>query len=162
MLDVDCSEPTAFPAARVFERSLSIPRLSASYLGRCKGSTAIPFPGVIYTRTPTRIVSLPIFGLHLIPSVCRRSLVSFAPTRALTYTHNTTLYPTQPEMAHSTTGSEVFRFSPIQTSDHAGNLWIVAILTAAYSCMAAVVRNTIKRGSFGVDDFVFNLAMACV
>lgn len=65
----------------------------------------------------------------------------------------------QAKMANSITGPGEFRFSPIQATDHAGDLWIVAILTATYSCMVAVVRNMIKRGTSGVDDLVFNLAL---
>ena len=44
------------------------------------------------------------------------------------------------------------RFSPITTDDHAGMLWITAILSLIYSSIALVVRAHVKWNLYGVDD----------
>ena len=44
------------------------------------------------------------------------------------------------------------RFSPITTDDHAGLLWITAILCLIYSFIAFMVRGHVKWKLYGVDD----------
>lgn len=44
------------------------------------------------------------------------------------------------------------RFSPITTGDHAGLLWITAILCLIYSFIALMVRGHVKWNLYGVDD----------
>ncbi|OCK94407.1 uncharacterized protein K441DRAFT_660281 [Cenococcum geophilum 1.58] len=44
------------------------------------------------------------------------------------------------------------RFSPITTYDHAGLLWITAILCLIYSFIAFMVRGHVKWNLYGVDD----------
>lgn len=55
--------------------------------------------------------------------------------------------------------NSAFRFSPISDNDHAGNLWILAILATAYSLLAALIRLRIKWGVLGADDVLFGIAM---
>ncbi|KAG7411029.1 hypothetical protein Forpe1208_v009703 [Fusarium oxysporum f. sp. rapae] len=52
-----------------------------------------------------------------------------------------------------------YRFSPVTFNDHAGQLWIVTILSLIYSTLAALARLYIKYHKFGFDDFFFALAM---
>jgi hypothetical protein len=49
-------------------------------------------------------------------------------------------------------------FSPIEYNDHAGYLWIVTILGMIYSSFSALARAGIKRGIYGVDDYLIGLA----
>ncbi|OCL11754.1 hypothetical protein AOQ84DRAFT_386610 [Glonium stellatum] len=44
------------------------------------------------------------------------------------------------------------RFSPITTDDHAGLLWITAILCLIYSLISFTVRGHVKWNLYGVDD----------
>lgn len=50
------------------------------------------------------------------------------------------------------------RFSPITFNDHAGQLWIVTILSLIYSTLVALVRAYIKYQMFGFDDILFAFA----
>ncbi|EXA31248.1 hypothetical protein FOVG_17426 [Fusarium oxysporum f. sp. pisi HDV247] len=52
-----------------------------------------------------------------------------------------------------------YRFSPVTFNDHAGQLWIVTILSLIYSTLVALARIYIKYGKFGFDDIFFALAM---
>ena len=49
-------------------------------------------------------------------------------------------------------------FSPVTFSDHAGQLWIVTILSLIYSGLVALARAYIKYRMFGFDDVLFALA----
>lgn len=51
-----------------------------------------------------------------------------------------------------------FRFSPIDSNDYAGYLWIVTILGLVYATFAALVRIRIKWGVSGVDDYLLWVA----
>jgi hypothetical protein len=46
------------------------------------------------------------------------------------------------------------RFSPISQDDHAGYLWIAALLAGIYSVLAIFLRTYIKRDCFGIDDWI--------
>ncbi|KAF4945291.1 hypothetical protein FSARC_14455 [Fusarium sarcochroum] len=50
------------------------------------------------------------------------------------------------------------RFSPVTSSDHAGQLWIVTILSLIYTGLVALARAYIKYKMFGFDDILFALA----
>lgn len=50
------------------------------------------------------------------------------------------------------------RFSPVAFNDHAGQLWIVTILSLIYSVLVAMARAYIKYQMFGFDDILFALA----
>ncbi|RYC79097.1 hypothetical protein BFJ63_vAg18026 [Fusarium oxysporum f. sp. narcissi] len=50
------------------------------------------------------------------------------------------------------------RFSPVTFNDHAGQLWIVTILSLIYSGLVAFARAYIKYKMFGFDDILFALA----
>ncbi|KAH7202879.1 uncharacterized protein BKA55DRAFT_292849 [Fusarium redolens] len=52
-----------------------------------------------------------------------------------------------------------YRFSPVTFNDHAGQLWIVTILSLIYSTLVALARLYIKYHKFGFDDIFFALAM---
>ncbi|KAH6953882.1 hypothetical protein BKA56DRAFT_648481 [Ilyonectria sp. MPI-CAGE-AT-0026] len=51
------------------------------------------------------------------------------------------------------------RFSPVVFNDHAGQLWIVTILSLIYSALVATARAYIKYQMFGFDDILIALAM---
>lgn len=51
------------------------------------------------------------------------------------------------------------RFSPVAFNDHAGQLWIVTILSLIYSALVAAARAYIKYQMFGFDDVLIGLAM---
>ncbi|KAH6876836.1 hypothetical protein B0T10DRAFT_584820 [Thelonectria olida] len=51
------------------------------------------------------------------------------------------------------------RFSPVAFNDHAGQLWIVTILSLIYSSLVAMARAYIKYQMFGFDDILIALAM---
>ncbi|KAH7109401.1 hypothetical protein B0J13DRAFT_632370 [Dactylonectria estremocensis] len=51
------------------------------------------------------------------------------------------------------------RFSPVAFNDHAGQLWIVTILSLIYSALVATARAYIKYRMFGFDDILIALAM---
>ena len=53
------------------------------------------------------------------------------------------------------------RFSPITTDDHAGLLWITAILCLIYSFIAFMVRGHVKWNLYGVDDAFLAAATVC-
>ncbi|KAJ6779969.1 hypothetical protein PWT90_03347 [Aphanocladium album] len=44
------------------------------------------------------------------------------------------------------------RFSPVTSSDHAGQLWIVTILALLYSSLVSTARGYVKYKMFGIDD----------
>lgn len=50
------------------------------------------------------------------------------------------------------------RFSPVSFNDHAGDLWIVAILSLTYSVMVVLARAYIKYKMFGFDDIMIAAA----
>jgi hypothetical protein len=52
-----------------------------------------------------------------------------------------------------------YRFSPVTFNDHAGQLWIVTVLSLIYSMLVALARLYIKYHKFGFDDSFFALAM---
>lgn len=51
------------------------------------------------------------------------------------------------------------RFSPVAFNDHAGQLWIVTILSLIYTALVAAARAYIKYQMFGFDDVLIALAM---
>ncbi|WZH49465.1 uncharacterized protein QYS62_010666 [Fusarium acuminatum] len=53
------------------------------------------------------------------------------------------------------------RFSLVTTSDHAGQLWIVTILSLIYTGLVALARAYIKYQMYGFDDILFALATIC-
>ncbi|OAA61560.1 hypothetical protein ISF_05639 [Cordyceps fumosorosea ARSEF 2679] len=46
------------------------------------------------------------------------------------------------------------RFSPVTSSDHAGQLWIVTILALVYSSLVSTARAYVKYKMFGIDDIL--------
>lgn len=50
-------------------------------------------------------------------------------------------------------------FSPVSFSDHAGNVWIITILSLAYSSSVAAVRVYTKMRMYGIDDALIGVAM---
>lgn len=50
------------------------------------------------------------------------------------------------------------RFSPVTFNDHAGQLWIVSILSLIYSVLVATARAYIKYQMFGFDDILIAFA----
>ncbi|KAH7136316.1 hypothetical protein EDB81DRAFT_693349 [Dactylonectria macrodidyma] len=50
------------------------------------------------------------------------------------------------------------RFSPVTFNDHAGQLWIVTILSLIYSALVATARAYIKYQMFGFDDILIACA----
>ncbi|KAJ3498432.1 hypothetical protein NLG97_g1134 [Lecanicillium saksenae] len=46
------------------------------------------------------------------------------------------------------------RFSPVTSSDHAGQLWIVTILALIYSSLVSTARAYVKYKMFGIDDIL--------
>jgi len=61
-------------------------------------------------------------------------------------------------MNSQSSGGGAGSFSPIEYNDHAGYLWIVTILGLIYSSFSALARAGIKRGIYGVDDYLIGLA----
>ena len=49
-------------------------------------------------------------------------------------------------------------FSGLSFNDHAGQLWIVTILSLIYSLLSAMARVYIKHQMFGFDDLLLGLA----
>lgn len=64
-------------------------------------------------------------------------------------------------MDYDTTTDSASRFSRVTDTEHAGNLWILAILATAYSILTASIRFRIKSGVLGADDGLFGMAMVC-
>jgi hypothetical protein len=54
------------------------------------------------------------------------------------------------------------QFSPITSDDHAGNLWILTILSLIYALHVAVARIYIKYRMFGVDDVLYGVAFVSI
>ncbi|KAM5349484.1 hypothetical protein ACJ41O_005989 [Fusarium nematophilum] len=52
------------------------------------------------------------------------------------------------------------RFSPVAFNDHAGQLWIITILSLIYSALVATARAYIKYQMFGFDDILIAFAMS--
>lgn len=52
------------------------------------------------------------------------------------------------------------RFSPVTATDHAGVLWIAAILGLVYTSLALLARAWIKRKMYGADDALVAAATA--
>lgn len=50
------------------------------------------------------------------------------------------------------------RFSPVTSSDHAGQLWIVTILALVYSTLVSTARAYVKYKMFGIDDILIAFA----
>lgn len=50
------------------------------------------------------------------------------------------------------------RFSLATSDDHAGQLWIVTILSLIYTGLVALARAYIKYQMYGFDDILFALA----
>jgi hypothetical protein len=61
-------------------------------------------------------------------------------------------------MDPETSNNGSHRFSPVAFNDHAGQLWIVTILSLIYSVLVATARAYIKHQMFGFDDILFALA----
>ncbi|KAH6957423.1 hypothetical protein DER45DRAFT_632280 [Fusarium avenaceum] len=53
------------------------------------------------------------------------------------------------------------RFSLVTSDDHAGQLWIVTILSLIYTGLVALARAYIKYRMYGFDDILFTLATVC-
>ncbi|KAI5461013.1 hypothetical protein BGZ63DRAFT_455119 [Mariannaea sp. PMI_226] len=51
------------------------------------------------------------------------------------------------------------RFSPVAFNDHAGQLWIVSILSLIYTVLVVTARAYIKYKMFGFDDILIALAL---
>ncbi|KAL2204593.1 hypothetical protein CC79DRAFT_1323388 [Sarocladium strictum] len=49
-------------------------------------------------------------------------------------------------------------FSPVSFNDHAGNVWIITILSLVYSSTVAAVRVYTKLRMYGVDDYLIAVA----
>lgn len=64
------------------------------------------------------------------------------------------------KLRESLSGDEL-RFSPIHDNDHAGYIWIVAIMTLTYSFAATITRVLIKMSMFGTDDYLLVASMVC-
>ncbi|KAK7423508.1 hypothetical protein QQX98_000965 [Neonectria punicea] len=62
-------------------------------------------------------------------------------------------------MDPETSNGSPSRFSPVAFNDHAGQLWIVTILSLIYSALVAAARAYIKYHMFGFDDILIALAM---
>lgn len=60
----------------------------------------------------------------------------------------------------SSTAGDPSRFSPIREDDHAGYLWIVAILGVTYTSLSGLLRAHIKWGLYGYDDVLLAVATA--
>ena len=52
-------------------------------------------------------------------------------------------------------------FSPVTFNDHAGNVWIITILSLIYSSAVAAVRAYTKLRMYGIDDFLIAAATVC-
>lgn len=50
------------------------------------------------------------------------------------------------------------RFSRVTSKDHAGQLWIITIVSLIYSVMVAMARAYIKYKMLGYDDILLFLA----
>jgi len=62
------------------------------------------------------------------------------------------------KLRESLSGDEL-RFSPIHDNDHAGYIWIVAIMALIYSLAATITRIFIKISMFGTDDYLLVASM---
>jgi hypothetical protein len=56
------------------------------------------------------------------------------------------------------TGSGGQRYSPITPDNHAGILWIVALLSLIFSVLSLVTRSYVKRNKWWYDDTVCTIA----
>ncbi|KAH7109397.1 hypothetical protein B0J13DRAFT_490117 [Dactylonectria estremocensis] len=61
-------------------------------------------------------------------------------------------------MASETSDDGSPRFSPVAFNDHAGQLWIITILSLIYSALVAMARAYIKYQMFGFDDILIACA----
>lgn len=61
-------------------------------------------------------------------------------------------------MASETSDDGSPRFSPVAFNDHAGQLWIITILSLIYSALVAMARTYIKYQMFGFDDILIACA----
>lgn len=61
--------------------------------------------------------------------------------------------PTDSPAPDASSFSDPSRFSPISVGDHAGYVYIAAILFAVYTTLSAIVRGHIKVNLFGYDDW---------
>lgn len=52
------------------------------------------------------------------------------------------------------TVSDENRFSPITPDDHAGSLWIAALLCLVYSVTTMFLRGHLRWNMYGVDDYL--------
>lgn len=52
------------------------------------------------------------------------------------------------------TDTDLTRFAPITTDDHAGYVWIATILGITYTLLAAFLRACVKCGMYGWDDIL--------
>jgi hypothetical protein len=55
----------------------------------------------------------------------------------------------------ATDGPNWNSFSPITPDDHAGYIWIAALLSMTLSLLVAATRIWIKKDAFGMDDTLF-------
>jgi len=53
------------------------------------------------------------------------------------------------------------RFSPITPDNHAGSIWIAALLCLVYSVLVLVVRNHLRWKNYVVDDYLAIAATVC-
>lgn len=49
-------------------------------------------------------------------------------------------------------------FAPVTSTDHAGLLWVAAILSLLFSVVTLFTRYHIKRRAFGTDDWLITAA----
>lgn len=61
-------------------------------------------------------------------------------------------------MDATTDDSGLPRFSRVTSKDHAGQLWIITIVSLIYSIMGAMARAYIKYKMIGYDDILLFLA----
>lgn len=61
-------------------------------------------------------------------------------------------------MDSETSNDKTQAFSRIAPNDHAGQLWIVTILSLIYSFLGAMARVYIKHQMFGFDDLLLGFA----
>lgn len=53
-------------------------------------------------------------------------------------------------------------FSPVTSNDHAGNVWIITILSLIYGSAVAAVRAYTKFRMYGSDDILIGVATVCL
>lgn len=54
------------------------------------------------------------------------------------------------------------RFSQVTENDHAGIIWVVALLALVYSVLTLVTRSVIKWHMVGSDDFALIAAQVSI